>query len=388
MNRVVLDKLIAHSTANHHVIDHHGFHTHTAHHLGSLYFLGATNDRLEQLYKNMHDEVNFYKPSPHEITRANWRQLLGDKRFCKAYQQFFDQELTASGDHWQHKFLEFLLDNKPEPMINGVVGGVAHPLIHIGYTFELNSRIVASEALALSAVCYNYFHEVIDKLKPPKFGSKSALTIFQDLRSDDRLPLFDAPGVSNLEPSVKTSTDLVLSHYDQWFMNVNNLETTIEELFDLTVYLYGATHKVDQIDFDFFLLHLLTSMHAIRMIYPHLNDRQLAEHLLLQFFYFASIVYIAQLRPEINKTLTLDYKLGDDRLNWDYVIERAVYTNLAEDSHLVKVVRALRDAEAAYGVKDGLYLKTAVKTVDNVNTDNMWIGGPTNPRQLNVIKRA
>ncbi|CAF1196238.1 unnamed protein product [Didymodactylos carnosus] len=272
-------------------------------------------------------------------------------------------------------------------MINGVVGGLAHPLIHIGYAFELDSRIVAGEALTLSAVSYNYFHEVIDKLKPPKSGSKSALTIFQDLRSDDRLPLLDAPGVSNLEPSVKKSTDLVLSHYDQWLMNMNNLEATIEELFDLTVYLYGATHKPDQIDFDFFLLHLLTAMHAIRMIYPHLNDRHLAEHILLQFFYFASILYIAQLRPQINKTLIHDYKLDDSKHNWDYVIERTVNTNLAAHCHLVKVVRALRDAEAVYGVKDGLYLKTAVKTIDNVNTDNMWVGGPTNPRQLNVLKR-
>jgi hypothetical protein len=129
-------------------------------------------------------------------------------------------------------------------------------------------------------------------------------------------------------------------------------------------------------------------MHAIRVIYQHLKDQQVMEHVLLQFFYFASIVYIAQLRPEINKALIHDYKLDNDKQNWDYVIERTVNTNLAEDSHLVKVVRALRDAETVYGDKDGLYLKTAVKTIDNVNTDNMWIGGPTNPRQLNVLKRA
>ena len=228
MDRTVIDKLLADTHANHQVTDHHGFHTHTAHHLGSLYFLGVTGDKIELLYKNMHDEINEYKPSPHEITRANWRQLLGNKSFCQAYQDFFDQELAASGDDWQKKFLEFLLDNQPEPIINSVVGGVGHPLIHIGYAFELNSRIVASEALTLSAVCYNYFHEVVDKLEPPKFGSKSALEIFQDLRSDDRLPLFDGPGVGNLQTSVKTSTDLILSHYDQWLMNVNNLEATIE----------------------------------------------------------------------------------------------------------------------------------------------------------------
>ncbi|CAF1092034.1 unnamed protein product [Rotaria sordida] len=329
-----------------------------------------------------------YEASPHEITSSNWRHSLGDERFCKAYRDFFDQELTVSGNNWQQKFWELLLDNKPEPMINSVVSGLAHPLIHIGYAFELDSRIVASEALTLTAVCYNYHHEFIDKLKPPKAGSKSILEIFKDLRSDNRLPLFDAPGVGNLEPSVKQSIDIVLTYFDQWQININNLEKTIEDLFDFSVYLYGATHKPNQIDFDFFLLHLLTSMHAIRIIYPHINDRQLAEHILWQFFYIASMLYICQLRPEINQELIYDYKIDDSKQNWNYVIERSVNTELAEDAHLVKVVRTLRDAEVFYGSKNGLYLKTAVKTVENVNTDNMWIGGPINPRQLNILKRV
>ncbi|CAF1167312.1 unnamed protein product [Adineta steineri] len=387
-NLAVVNKLIAHTHANHHVIDHHGFYTHTAHHLGSLHFLDATDNKIEELYKGMHDEVNFYQDSPHEITRTNWRQSIGDKRFCKAYQEFFDQELAAAGNDWRQKFMEFLLDNESGPLINCVVAGVAHPLIHIGYAFELDSIVVASEALTMCAASYNYLHEVIDKLKPPKSGSKSALTIFQDLRSDHRLPLFDGPGVDNLEPTVKQATDIILSHYDQWLVNVNDLEKIVEELFDLTVYLYGATHKPDQIEFDFFLLHLLTSMNAIRMIYPHLNNRQVAEHILYQFFYFASAIYIGQLRPEINKTLIHDYNIDYAKQNWNYVIEQSMNTDLIGHSHFLKVIRSLRDAEAVYGFKDGLYLKTAVKTIENINKENMWIGGPTNPRQLNVLKRA
>ena len=387
MSRAILDKLLADAYAHYQVLDNRGFHTHIAHHLASLYFLGATDDRLEQLYNVICEHAVPYEPSPHVITRTNWRQSLGDEQFCKAYRDFFDHELTDSGDDWRQKLFELLLDNKPNPMINSMVSGVAHPLIHIGYALELDSRIVASEALTLSAVCYNYHHEFIDKLEPPKSGSKSILEIFQDLRSDDRLPLFDAPGVGNLEPSVNKSIDLVLSHFDQWQINSNNLGKTIEDLFDFSVYLYGATHKPDHIDFDFFLLHVLTSMHAIRMIYPHLNDPRLTEHILCQFFYIASMLYISQLRPEINKKLIHAYPIDDAKKNWNYVIEQSVNTKLAEDSHLVKVVRALRDAEAAYGAKDGIYLKTAIKTVDNANPDNMWVGGPTDHRQLNILKR-
>ncbi|CAF1463292.1 unnamed protein product [Adineta ricciae] len=388
MSRTVIDKLLADTHANHQVTDHHGFHTHTAHHLGSLYFLGVTDDKVEQLYKNMHDEFNDYKPSPHEITRDNWRKSIGDRRFCQAYQDFFDRELSASGNEWHKKFLEFLLDNQPKPLINSVVSGLGHPLIHIGYAFELDSQIVASEALTLSAVCYNYLHEVIDQLKPPKIGLKSALTIIQDLRSDERLPLFDGPGVANLESIVETSTDLILSHYDQWLVDVNNLDKIIEELLDLTVYLYGAAHKPDQIEFDFFLLHLFTSMNAICVIRQHVHDQQVIKHLLWQIFFFIIVVYIAQMRPKIDPTLIYDYKLDDHKQSWNYVIDRTINTDFAEHVHLVKVIRALRDAEAAYGNKNGLYLKTAVKTIDNISIDNMWIGGATNPRQLNILKRT
>ncbi|CAF4749051.1 unnamed protein product, partial [Rotaria magnacalcarata] len=75
------------------------------------------------------------------------------------------------------------------------ISGLAHPLIHVGYALEFNSREVASEALTLTAVGYNYHHEIVDKLKAPKAGSKSFQELFNNLRADDRLPLFDAPGV-------------------------------------------------------------------------------------------------------------------------------------------------------------------------------------------------
>jgi hypothetical protein len=48
----------------------------------------------------------------------------------------------------------------------------------------------------------------------------------------------------------------------------------------------------------------------------------------------------------------------------------------------------LRDAEKAYGNKNNFYLKTAIKTVDNLDFDETWIGGSDNKRQLNVLKHS
>ncbi|CAF1096970.1 unnamed protein product [Adineta steineri] len=388
MSRTVLNKLLSQSFATYQVLFNElSFHNHTAHHLGSLYLLGASDEKLEKAYKTMCADLDPHVPSPEKITLSNWRNFLGNKHFCKGYSDFFQEQLTNNADNWQKKFKEFLLDNEKQPLINGVIGGLAHPLIHIGYAFELNNEFVGIEALTLSAVAYNYLHEVVDKLKAPTSPSKSAMEIFKNIHSDNQIPIYDTPGVDNLEEAVKNCNDRILYHYNQWKIN-DNIEKTIEELFDLTVYIYGATHKSNQIEFDFFLLHLLTSMHAIRMIHSHIDNQQILQHILFQFFYFAIVVYISQLRPEINEHLINDYKIDNAVKTWNYVIDKTLNTELIDDAHLVKVVRTLRDAEKIYGDKNGFYLKTAVKTVDNLHLENLWIGGSDNPRQLNVLKQS
>ncbi|CAF3853899.1 unnamed protein product [Rotaria sp. Silwood1] len=372
MSRTVLNKLLLHSFENYNVLfNEFQFHNHNPHHLGSLYLLGATDDKLEKAYEIMCKELVPYETSPQEINLSNWRTYLGDKDFCKSYRDFFHEQLTTK-----------------HPLINGVICGLAHPLIHIGYAFELDSQIVGIEALAMTAVSYNYLHDIVDKLKPPKSPSKSAIEIFKDIRLDNRLPSYDTSDVPTLEEIVKNYTDSVLSHYNQWKMNKENIEKTIEELFDLAVYAYGATHKPNDIEFGFVLLHLVTAMHAIRIIYPHINNQKTFEHILLAVFYFAIVVYVYQLRPEINEHLINDYKMDDEKNNWNYVIERILNTELMNDVHVVKVLRALKDAEKVYGYKDGFYLKTAVKTVENVNIEDIWIARPNDQRQLNVLKRS
>jgi hypothetical protein len=391
MSRTVLNKLLSHSFDHYPVLyNKFIFHNHTVHHLGSIYFLGATDDKLEEVYETMCEHLDPYEPSPQEINLSNWRQHLGNKYFCKSYRDFFNEQLTTNGNNWKKKFIEFLLDNKEQPMINSVVSGLGHSLIHIGYAFELDSQVVGIEALTMTAIYYDYLHEVIDKLQPPKSPSKSALEIFKNIHTDSQLPIYDTPGAdNNPEQTVKNCNDRVFYHYNQWKINKENLEKSVEELFDLTVYIYGATHKPNEIEFDFFLVHLLTSMHAIRIISSHIDNQDIFGHLLLQFFYFAIVIYISQLRPKIDEHLIHDYKIDEEKNNWNYVIDRSLNTKLVDDSHLVKVIRALRDAENVYGNgKDGLYLKTAVKTVDNVDFDEIWTGFEDAKRQLNIVKHS
>jgi hypothetical protein len=389
MSRAMLDTFLSDTLAKYQVLyNERQFHNHNAHHLASLFLLGVTDEQLEKAYKTMCKDLDPYEPSPQPITVSNWREFLGNKQYCRSYRDFFNEQLMSKGTDWQKTLLEFLLDNPEQPLINSLVSGLAHPLIHVGYAFEMNSVQVGVEALAMTAVCYNYLHEVIDKLQSPNSPSKGAIDIFKAIRSDARLPIYDKPGVSNLELTVQNCQEQIMFHYNQWRMNSGDLAKAIEELFDLTVYLYGATHKPDQIVFDFFVLHLLTSMHAIRILHSHIDKRDIFEHILFQFFYFATVIYISQLRPEINEQLVNDYPIDAKEKHWSYVIDKTLNTKLVDDAHAVKVVRVLRDAEQLYGDKKGLYLKVAVKTVDNLDTDDFWVGGPNDERQLNVLTRS
>jgi hypothetical protein len=329
-----------------------------------------------------------YKPSPYEITKENWRHSLGDTRFCLAYRDFFNKEIPTQGD-WKKKFFEFLLDDKEGlPLIDAGLCGLLHPIIHMEYAIELNSRPVACEALTMAAVVSDSLHKLTSKLKPPTNGKKGALQIMKDIRLDDHVPTFGKPVEMN---ALLEQESLLLSIYNKWQMP-DDLDKTIEELFDMTVYIYAATHKPNQIDFDFSLLHLLTGMNAIRKLRPYLDDH-IVKRLLCAFFYVSITIYISQQQPKINENLIHDYKVEENKFNWKYVIDKTLHTKLATEVHFVKVIRALRDAEADYGSKGGLYLTTAVKSVDNLNVKSSWdyydsaepwIGTPDSNRDLNI----
>jgi cell cycle checkpoint protein len=390
MTQNTLDELLKINFEEHQVMWYESrFHTHVAHHLGSLKLLNATDEQLKNIYENnMLEFTSNYMPSPHEITKDNWRHSLGDARFCLAYRDFFINELPTQGD-WQKKFFQLLLDDtEGSPLIDAACCGFFHPLIHMAYAIELNSRLVACEALTLTAVCVAPLQQITTELKPPTHGTKGALQIVKEIRQDDDVPTAEVK--FDFDAALKQES-VLLSHYNEWKMP-DDLDKTIEELFDMSVHMFASTHKPDQIDFDFFILHLVTGMDAVRKLRPHLDDLTM-KRLLCSFFYATLALYISEQQPKIDDHLINDYQVEENKFNWKYAVDRTLNTRLATEVHLVKVIRALKDAETCYGSKDGLYLKTAIKTVDNLDMENTWdicnaaepwVGPPAAKRELNI----
>jgi len=119
-----LKHLIRANHVNHSIIYHNlQYHNHMPHLLGSAYLLGANVAQMQRIYDEESKELEDWKDSPAEISDADWRDFLGDKKYQRAYVDFFEDELALKfGYDWKRVAEEYLFTGK-EPLIHGLIGG-------------------------------------------------------------------------------------------------------------------------------------------------------------------------------------------------------------------------------------------------------------------------
>ncbi|QIW97112.1 hypothetical protein AMS68_002630 [Peltaster fructicola] len=339
------------------------FHNHTSHILGSAYILGAESDDLQEIYDAEAQSLEPWADAPGEISKHDWRDFLGKKEYQRAWVDFFEDQLVSHSYDWHSLLNEFLLQGE-QPLINNLIAGLAHPLIHLGYAHELSSRTIAIESLALAASCYNDLHIYLDDPKytrPAKKPSDSLFILLDRVAHDGA---FDgvitdkgADGIDQLLANEK-ATEAVIEYWNSWDMI--NPKDQFAESQKLAVALLVATRDANAKDneYDFFAVHLLTSSHAVRVLLP-LIPAKWHIPLVRQWWLFTLLVYIAQSRPAINidriKLVELD---GRD---WKFVSNKAVKGRHRTDAHYVKALRSMHEASNTWKDPNRYYLKAAVK---------------------------
>ncbi|POS83882.1 hypothetical protein EPUL_004169 [Erysiphe pulchra] len=345
------------------------FHNHMPHILGSAYILGADIEQLRSIYDKETQELTPWTPSPAEITSKEWRNYLGDKKYQRAYIDFFEDELALNFHfNWKNLVNEYLLGGK-EPLINGLTSGLGHPLIHLSYAFELSCKELAIEALAQACLEYDFIHKYLDDpsyTKPSStFTSTSPLKILQKIHDDEHFNnLFTHTGPANIEPLFNQCENQVLEYWNSWIIE-NPIEQFKESQVD-AIKLLIQTVEPGPNKYDFFLVHILTTSHAIRILLPLLPPR-FHLNLVRQWWLLTIAVYIAQLRPAI-RTDPLEAPSGKD---WKYVQGKALNGDWAKDSHYVKAIRAIKEIASNWGDVDNKHLAAAVRFADDFNG---WTG--------------
>lgn len=229
----------------------------------------------------------------------------------------------------------------------------------MGYAFELQSQTLAIEALAMACCSYNTLHKYLDDLPAPRQTKpQTLLDILDKVRNDQRFDnLFPDAGTADIDKLLEKREAEVLEYWSSW--EINNPTKQFEESQVLAAIIFtgsGEDHEVSG-EYDFFLVHLLTSSHAVRVLLP-LFPAEFQIPLVKQWWLLALAVYIVQGRPKLNKERITKVEIGGK--DWKHVIQQATSGTHALDSHYIKGVRALKEAANTWGNDEQLFLKAAV----------------------------
>ncbi|KAK5655436.1 hypothetical protein OQA88_5707 [Cercophora sp. LCS_1] len=359
-----LKHLLRANHVNHSILYHNlEFDNHMAHILCSAYWLGAEPPQLHHIYEAEAKTLEPWKPSPSELTEDDWRDFFGDRRYQRAYVDFFEDALVMKHSYSWKKLVEESLFSGKEPLVNGLIGGLGHPLIHLGYAFEFDNRDIAIEALAMAATSYNFLHKYIDNssyTRKSTVSSTSPTELLNKLADDTRFDgIFEEPGFANIETLFEKHESLVLEYWNAW--DITDPVKQFQESQETAVALLVATVPAGTHSYNFFLCHVLTTSHAARILLPFVPSKYHIS-LVRQWWLLTLAVYIAELRPKIDP----DYVPSDIKgRDWNYVEHRVLNTDWSTDAHYVKAIRAMKVASQTWGDVHERYLAAAVRFVDD-----------------------
>ncbi|KAL5360072.1 hypothetical protein BJX96DRAFT_164888 [Aspergillus floccosus] len=356
-----LKHLLKLNHANHAILwNDRKFHNHVPHILGSSFLQGADANDLTRAYEAESRNLDAWVDSPNEISTYDWRDYLSAREYQRAYVDFFEDELVRHGYDWKEVVQNYLYSGR-QPLFNSLIADLGHPLIHLGYAFELSSRETAIEALALTATCYSDIHKYFDdpsySQAHSSYSSTSLFEILGKVRADKRFHgLFGTPGDHNMEVLFTKHEADLLHHWNAW--KIEDPEEQFRETQEVAAAMLTATRREPAQKYDFFFVHVLTTSHAVRILLPLIPGRfQLS--LIRQWWLMTLAIYIAQLRPEVDLDAIMDVQLGGR--DWEWTARKATKSEHSTDAHHVKAIRALREAANTWGDPDSYYLKAAVK---------------------------
>jgi hypothetical protein len=180
------------------------------------------------------------------------------------------------------------------------------------------------------------------------------------MRSDERFDDLGLthPGFDNADKILAKCEDVVLEYLNAW--TLSDPKEQFKQSQKAAVALLVGTRD-ERKKYDFFLVHLLTSSHAVRILLP-LIPAKFEMSLVRQWWLFTIITYICQLRPYIDVSRISDVEL--DGKDWKYVGHMALSGKYRLDAHYVKALRAMEEADNTWDDQDGYWLKAAVKFAD------------------------
>lgn len=213
---------------------------------------------------------------------------------------------------------------------------MAHPLIHLGYAYELDTKAVAIEALTMASCCYDSQHKYLDDpsyTKPGPHQTTDLVELLSRVTKDNRFDNAVPKGTETCDVLFETPDKeaLILEYWNSW--QLTDPKKQFEDSQRAAATLLVGTTTTQNPQYNFFLVHVLTSSHALRILLPLIPSKWHVS-LVRQWWLFALTAYILESRPAIDPTRVEKYELNGR--DWKYVDDQALNSKWATDAHYVK----------------------------------------------------
>ncbi|ORX84007.1 hypothetical protein K493DRAFT_360857 [Basidiobolus meristosporus CBS 931.73] len=364
------EELVAKNHREHGLFMEHDYHNHAVHLLGSLYDLGASAERMREMYRKLETRYLYKLPEPkYQVNRDNYREFVGKNDAYRDLVDFFEKEVGKLGfDGAFNRYVPSLLP--------GLCGHLVHPLIHLGYAVEFNNDLVLAEALAFGTLAYDAHGELIDKVLPTA-TSTDPVKIIEEVSKDthyedvDKGPAAESKFTRAIDAKHLEYTQKYFAAWDANFPG-DDYAAKVYELSQAITLLflgYSSSYRL-----NFFLCHVMTGFHAVRVLLPRLakNDQVRALRLI---WLTALFMYVAEghPKPEWNEVngYSIDRLPKDRNKAWEEVTKAAIND---EDihGHVVKSVRAMKELAKVYPEGESTWLHGCAKVTDLVKTEGDW----------------
>ena len=391
---------------------------HLTHNLVVMSAAGASEQRLqwwEDLYTNRLDEKPAREAGDLDlsrtrrddevvITKHNWRDHLSTTRIdILAYRDFFDAQIA------EHGIAAAVRDHLPA-LLPGLAGAALHPLIHTGWGVEAGSPEMVADGLAYMATAHQPLgtdsrHRPPDPLWSPHAPGPvdAALSFLSRAQArglshiahaasqapaylhlnrgsfQPRLIAFDDPDLP-LAAALNAAGPVGLPDLDEPLVGAIEETTAL-----IAAALRGSGN-------EFFVLHGLTSLHAVLVLVPNLEppDQRLA---LAHWWRAAIATVVAQDLPGLSETAEIlaDWRIerskptagapeAADGAWWAAVLDEAMWSL---DEHVPKAAYVLwrwTEWQAFSDATTGLFQKVAKSLVKPHPSgqlhENLWISTP------------
>ena len=280
--------------------------------LFAMFKLGATKKELELFAEKYFDRQEFVKVTAPKlsITKENWEHNLGERDMYESYQEFYRKEVEVMG-------IEKCISHYFNLLSTGIASEAFHCFIKLAYAVEsMNIEEIINALSYLSATIFS--------------TPSNSFSIIKEVKRTDEI-------IFNLENSMffKTKTfkgDNISHKIKEVFQDESFLEFVIIPDFSIEnnmSYLKNSVLKLHLLKCNFTSLHLVTSLHALRILEKYSNNIVK----LYQDYWVATLASIVTINDtkKAEKTALLCYSTDD----WQTIHERAISTM---DDHVIKLV--------------------------------------------------